>query len=89
MKRIHAYYSGDVHGVGFRFTAVEVARRYKITGWVRNSADGRVELVAEGKGPSLDSFLKEIKTAMAFYIREEVINPEPAAESLSDFQVRY
>ena len=89
MKRVHAYYTGEVHGVGFRFSAVDIARRYKIKGWVRNCADGRVEVVAEGKEPALDSFLKELKTAMAYHISEEIINPEPAAESFSDFQIRY
>ena len=89
MKRAHAYYSGDVQGIGFRFTAVDVARRYKINGWVRNCADGRVELVAEGKEPALDSFFKELKTTMAHCIREAIINPEPATESFSEFQIRY
>lgn len=89
MKRLHAYYSGDVQGIGFRFAAVDIARRYKINGWVRNCADGRVEIVAEGKEPVLDSFFKELKTTMAHCIREEVINPEPATESFSGFQIRY
>ena len=89
MKRVRAYYSGDVQGVGFRFTAVDVACRYGIKGWVRNTPDGGVELTAEAKEPALDSFLKEIKSAMSRYIREEQVSPEPPTGEFKDFQIRF
>jgi acylphosphatase len=37
-----------VQGVGFRFFVEESARREGIKGFVRNRADGAVEVVAEG-----------------------------------------
>jgi acylphosphatase len=89
MKRVRAYYSGDVQGVGFRFTAVDVARRYGVKGWVRNAPDGGVELIAEAKEPALDSFLKEIKSAMSRYIREEQTSSEPPTGEFKDFQIRF
>jgi acylphosphatase len=33
---------------GFRYSAVDEARRLGLSGWVRNLPDGDVELVAEG-----------------------------------------
>ncbi len=48
MIRAHVYYSGQVQGVGFRFTCRQLASRHVVGGFVRNLPDGRVELVAEG-----------------------------------------
>jgi acylphosphatase len=45
--------SGRVQGVGFRFFTQDIARREGLTGIVRNRADGRVEVVAEGDDESL------------------------------------
>ena len=57
MKRAHAYYSGNVQGVGFRFTAIDLARKYAVKGWVKNVYDGGVEVVAEGEEAVLKEFL--------------------------------
>ena len=47
--RWHVFFSGRVQHVGFRYTALYLARELYLTGWVRNCADGRVEM--EGQGP--------------------------------------
>ena len=41
-------YSGRVQGVGFRWTAKELARGYDVLGTVRNLPDGTVEMVVAG-----------------------------------------
>ncbi|MGH7704172.1 MAG: acylphosphatase [Gemmatimonadales bacterium] len=39
---------GGVQGVGFRWFVVRRARQLRLTGYVRNLPDGRVEVVASG-----------------------------------------
>jgi acylphosphatase len=48
MRRIRAIVSGRVQGVSFRAATRTEARRLGLVGWVRNRADGSVELEAEG-----------------------------------------
>lgn len=46
--RAHIFIVGKVQGVYFRQNTRVVANRHKVTGWVRNLRDGRVEAVLEG-----------------------------------------
>jgi acylphosphatase len=39
---------GRVQGVGFRWFVCEKAEEFGISGWVKNTSDGDVELVASG-----------------------------------------
>ncbi len=65
-------YSGRVQGVGFRYAVRTLAAGFEVTGTVRNLADGRVELTAEGMSTELDAFRKAIHDAgLAANIRKE------------------
>ena len=57
MERVRLVISGDVHGVGFRFTAIEIGRDLGLTGWVCNKPDGSVEIIAEGEKDKLDNLV--------------------------------
>ena len=79
--RRDVYYSGDVQGVGFRYTARSLARRRGVGGFVRNLSDGRVELVAEGEEAEVLAFLGDVEEAMNGYIRRtEVVEKAPTGE---------
>lgn len=79
--RRDVYYSGDVQGVGFRYTARSLARRRGVGGFVRNLSDGRVELVAEGEEAEVLAFLRDVEEAMKGYIRRtEVVEEAPTGE---------
>jgi acylphosphatase len=55
--RLHAVVRGRVQGVGFRATTQHEAHKRGLAGWVRNLADGNVEVDAEGDRTHLESFL--------------------------------
>lgn len=48
---------GVVQGVGYRDWTVRAAQGLALAGWVRNLADGRVELWAEGPRAAIDALL--------------------------------
>ncbi len=68
-KRLRAFFSGTVQGVGFRYTAERLARHFPVTGYTRNLPNGQVELVAEGEEVSLRDFLKAVQDAFHSYLR--------------------
>ncbi len=81
-------YSGRVQGVGFRYTVCTIADGRPITGFVRNLANGDVELVAEGLADDLQPFLDAVAQRMAENIREQRVEQiEP--EGFQEFKVRY
>ncbi len=56
MPTIHLLIKGKVQGVFYRATAKEVAEELGLTGWVKNTKDGDVEIVATGDKDQLDQF---------------------------------
>lgn len=60
--RVHAFISGKVQGVGFRAFARDtvVWDNLRVTGWVKNLADGRVELIAEGPRTDIEKLMAAV-----------------------------
>ena len=51
---------GRVQGVGFRMFVLDLARQYDLTGWVRNTYAGQVEVLAEGPRTVLELLLEDL-----------------------------
>jgi acylphosphatase len=84
----HVYYSGRVQGVGFRYTAQNVAEDFEIAGFVRNLPDGRVEVLAEGSPDQVEGYLSTLAQRMSGYIeRTDVVDEGPLGGS--GFRVRF
>lgn len=89
MKRIEVYFSGRVQGVGFRFTTLDLAKELGILGWVKNLADGRVQLVAEGKEEDLNKLLSRLEEYFFGYIKDKKINWLKPTGEFRNFEIRF
>jgi acylphosphatase len=89
MIRRTSHFSGRVQGVGFRYTAQQAARDFKVTGYVRNMPDGRVELVAEGDEDEINLLLQLIAQRMEGFIKNRADIDVPATGGFKDFSVRH
>jgi len=49
--------TGKVQGVGFRYFTHQKATEIGITGWVKNSRDGGVLIIAQGDETDLNTFI--------------------------------
>jgi acylphosphatase len=77
-------YSGQVQGVGFRYTVKSVATGFDVTGTVRNLPGGGVELIAEGVHDELEAFRRTIReSGLDHFIRNEDVS---WADSVSEFR---
>lgn len=52
----HYWISGRVQGVYFRRSTQQRGKDLGLTGWVRNTDDGRVEALASGEEAALETF---------------------------------
>lgn len=91
-KRLHLSFTGQVQGVGFRWTSSLVARDLGLTGWVKNEADGSVTAEIQGEESHVGAFfprlLEEFRSRPIRYVvseREEI----PLVRGERSFEVRY
>lgn len=82
------YFSGRVHGVGFRAATHNLARGFDVVGSVRNVPDGRVHLVAEGDKLELEDFLQAIaESDLAGYIKERAVQWSEPRGDVKGFKI--
>jgi acylphosphatase len=85
---MHIFYAGKVQGVGFRYTTKNVAMGYEVAGQVRNLADGRVELLAEGLKEELEAFREAILDAgLRRFVQDEQTLWEGAKNEFRGFEI--
>ena len=85
----HIVFTGRVQGVGFRFTAFNIANRYQLTGLVRNLAGGAVEMIAQGPANDIDDCIRDIKESLRDYIKETKIEEVAFNPQYTDFKITF
>lgn len=93
MEIRHIRVTGTVQGVFYRASAQSRADELGLTGWVRNTADGAVELVAAGEAPAVEDFVAWCRRGPDHAVVDELAE-RPATEEersalpASDFEIR-
>jgi acylphosphatase len=82
------YFAGRVQGVGFRYTALQVAREFEVAGYVTNLGDGRVQIEIEGRRSEVEAFLASVQERMHGHVRTVDRHPSPRTPQFSGFSIR-
>ena len=82
-------FEGRVQGVGFRYTVKDLARGFDICGWVKNLAEGSVELQVMGETGEVELFIKEItsESPVAHHIKNFTVEKMPLLTNCSGFRI--
>lgn len=88
--RVSVTVVGVVQGVGFRYATEREARRLHLTGWVRNTHDGHVEILADGPAAAVRELLQWCHRGPAGACVRSVRHAElPSTGPLEEFHITY
>ncbi len=88
--RAHVFVTGSVQGVFFRYETLAMAMQRKVTGWVKNLRDGRVEAIFEGEKEAVEAMIDFCRRGPpgAVVTGVNIVWKEPTGE-FSQFQIYY
>ena len=90
-KTVRKYirFYGQVQAVGFRWTAMQAAKLYGVTGWVRNEYDGSVQAELQGLPEEIDMIIQRLCQDRYIEIRSMDRKELPLDETERGFHVKY
>jgi len=91
MPEVHhekVFFTGHVQGVGFRYSVLQVAKEFEVAGYVRNLADGRVQLEVEGRRADVEAFVAAVTEKLHGFIRQTERAGAARAGEFSGFTIR-
>jgi acylphosphatase len=87
-KRI--FFEGRVQGVGFRFSAKELATGFDVIGTVKNLPDGRVQIDVQGDSDEIEAFKQAIfESHLRAHITRHIIQDIPPLNSVRGFSIKH
>ncbi|MGB5985940.1 MAG: acylphosphatase [Desulfobacterales bacterium] len=82
--------TGKVQGVCFRLETREAAREYGTQGWVRNLADGTVEVWAEGEEAQVQALIEWCRKGAPFSRVDQIeVVPQDFSGRYPSFEITY
>lgn len=90
MTSRQVFFEGNVQGIGFRWSVKQLAKGFDVTGWVRNLADGRVELQVTGEEQEVREFIEAIgQSELRAHIRNQNEQPLAGPPQARGFEIRH
>ncbi len=87
-EAVHLIVHGRVQGVFFRAWTAKVAQGLGLAGWVKNCADGSVEIQAEGDRKKLEELIEWCRHGPDLASVSNLDLNWTGAEGLSSFDIR-
>ena len=87
---VHFLIQGRVQGVGFRWFVQREASELELRGWVRNTEDGEVEVLAAGEAGNLDELRDSLRRGPRGSRVDRILEhslAENEAEGLDSFHI--
>ena len=88
MQASHISVYGEVHNIGFRTWAKELAAKLDLSGWVRKASDGSIEILIQGEEEPITNFLSLCWDGPKMAYVDDVLATESSSDStLIEFKV--
>ena len=89
-KTVRKYirFYGQVQAVGFRWTAMQAAKLYGVTGWVRNEYDDSVSMEIQGTERQIDDVIAAIDRGTYIVIDRMEVKKLDTLEEERGFRVK-
>jgi len=87
MKAVHVRIEGIVQGVFFRKHTRDKAIQLDVKGWVRNTPDGSVEILAEAPSEIIDEFIRWCHHGPSRAVVNKVEVTESPLKNFTSFEI--
>ncbi len=88
LEAVHGLVTGRVQSVAFRFYTRQEATQLRLSGWVKNLGDGRVEFHVQGLPERVAEFVQWVHVGPPLAKVRDVETTPAEPEALDEFEIR-
>ena len=90
LKKLEITISGRVQGVGFRYFVLQNAVEFGVKGYVRNTYEGKVEVIAIAEDIIMENFIMELRKGPRMSVVDNMKIVElAAAGNYESFRIKH